>query len=186
MACNKIAGYHDLYWMPAGEENSVSLGMTGPDGLDLSKEMFETPITGDAFGPDTLIDSIYQGANVTLSMTLQDVKLDIVKRFLNPFTEDEEPSTITGRPEAVGVVGRLACSVAGSLYAIPRANTPAASLNASGGSGRRFVGIASGPRNESLDTRPRFIPITFQAYPFYLVSTTRWVWWEWVSSAPVA
>lgn len=189
MSCPKIAGYHDLYWQPVDWDNSDWLGMTGPEGIELTKEINMTPIVGDALGPDTIIDGIYQGGNVSLSFTLQDVKLPIVKKFLNPFLDgtdlDEAAgSIITGRPERIGYPGRMVCDFAGKLYAIPRAGTPAASLNPGGASGRMFQGIASGPRVESLDTRPRFIPIMFQAYPFYdtTISPQQWVWWRWTDA----
>ena len=183
MACEKIAGYHDLYWQPHDAAYSESLGMTGPEGIELNKEVFIEPITGDALGPNTVIDGIYQGANVTVSFVLQDVKRTIVKRFLSPMTEDAENPKVTGRPEFLGVVGRMVCDFAGYLYAIPRAGTPAASLNASGGSGRRLLGVCVGPRAEFLDTRPRFIPVQFQVYPEYLAD--EWKFWTWTNDPNV-
>jgi hypothetical protein len=89
---------------------------------------------------------------------------------------------MTGKPELVGTIGRMVCDFMGQLYAIPRTGTPAASLN-SNNSGRMFYGIATGPRVEFLDTRPRFIPIQFQAYPFWDTTLTpdAWAWWRWTN-----
>jgi len=165
-ASDRIAGYHDLYWMEYGvSASAVLLGGTGPDGIDLELEEASTPIMGDALGPTTIIDHVNQGGNCILSFVIQEVKLAVVRKFMNPWTQSI--GTPTYGEFRVGTPGHLASQMAyGTLQAIPRTGTPAASYNASGGSGLQFVGMRVGPRRFSLDTRARFVPVRFQCVPF--------------------
>lgn len=174
MSANMIAGYHDIYWMPFGTSSgAVVLGATGPDGVELVETPNEFAITGDALGPNTIVDHVNQGGNLVLSFTIQEPKLTIVKQFLNCWTAgDGTPTYGEFRIPTPGALASIA--TAGTLQLMPRTGTPAAAYMASGGQGLQMTGIPLGPRRHFLDTRPRFIPIIFQCYPFSDSGTMRW------------
>lgn len=182
MSANMIAGPHDLYWMEAGvSSGAATLGSTGPEGITSNKTLNMEMIQGDQLGGETNIDGVYQGGNLILQFTIQEVKLAIVKKFLNPITEDE--SAVTGGPEYVGVVGAMLSTYFGTLQIMPRTNTPAASLNASGGNGRQYTGLVISPLLETLDYRTRFVPVTFQCFPFADAGDSNKVkWWKWITT----
>lgn len=175
MSANMIAGYCDLYWLPYGDSGPTDandwLGST--EGLSYTHDEQIQEITGDPLGPGTVMDSVYQGGNWFLEFTVQEIKLLVAKRFLNPFTQSAGES-VTGRHGYVGTPGILGSSVTGVLEAIPRTSTPAASLNSSGGSGFRFYGHIIGPRRYSLTTVPRFVPVRFRCYPFTEDAVYKW------------
>lgn len=181
-ASDRIAGYHDLYWMEYGvSTGAVLLGGTGPEGIQLELEEASTPIMGDALGPSTIIDHVNQGGNCILSFVIQEVKLAVVRKFMNPWTQS------TGTPTygefRIGTPGALASQSAyGTLQAIPRTSTPAASYNASGGSGLQFSGMRVGPRRFTLDTNPRYVPVRFQCVPFDIGSGDLG-WAKWITAA---
>lgn len=169
MSANMIAGYHDFYWLPPGDSGPTDandwIGATGPDGINVSETDNLQAITGDVLGPNTIVDHVSQGVNVTIEFTLQEVKLIACKRFMHPWQYASSDS-VTGSAGLLPTPGILGSAMTGVLEAIPRSSTPAASLNASGGNGRRYYGICIGPRNFTLDTTARFVPIRFQCYPF--------------------
>lgn len=169
---DKIAGYFDIYWMEHGVSSSAAiLGNTGPDGINWEEEFNLQEITGDAYGPRTVVDWIYQGGNMFLNFVIQDVKLISVKKFLNPWTfSTGTPTYGEGRMATPGALGSN--TAIGTLQLIPRSGTPAASYMASGGSGMQFKGLCIGPHNRSLDTRARFVPVRFQCVPYDIGSGT--------------
>ena len=144
-----IAGYFDLYWSAAGESVVSGLGSTGPEGITQTLEYNVEEIMSDALGPKTVVDGIHQGGNCILQFVLQEVAIAQTRRFLSPWTEDQgSPNYGDG---LVGIPGSLMSAYCGYLEAMPRTGTPAAGYNASGGSGRRYFGMAVGPRVEFLD-----------------------------------
>jgi hypothetical protein len=165
MSASMLTGYHDLWWSESGVSTTVSLGSTGPNGI----QYIETPhidfITGDVLGPQTEVDGVYQGMSAIIQFMIQEAKLATVKKFIRPFTtataNSENNAGYFGLPGTL-----LSISYMGTLEAIPRTGTPAASNYASGGNGRRFVGLCVSELVESLDTNKRFIPITFRCFPF--------------------
>lgn len=176
MSANMIAGYYDIYWMENGvSSGAATVGITGPEGVEIEEQANLFPITGDAFGPQTVVEHIYQGGNLFLNFVLQEVKLAAAKKFLNPWTQS------AGTPAygefQVGVPGQLGTNVYGTLQMIPRTSTPAASYQASGGQGLQMTGIALGNYRKFFDTRARFIPVRFQAIPFSDSGTYRWAKW---------
>ena len=195
MACNKIAGYHYLYYAQYGIASDALtsgdhyLGVTGPEGIRLNRETQIEEITSDELGPNAIIDGVYQGDNITLEFVIQDVNKEIVQALMHPFqTEGESVGALDVTPELVGIPGKFVCGVIGTLVALPLTGTPAADFtgvaNADGTPGRRFKGINIGPVLETLDTTPRFVPIRFQAYPYQTtadVSAGTLRYWEWVS-----
>lgn len=180
MSADMIAGYHDLYWAEAGVSTAAALGATGPAGIQYIETRHHQEITGDALGPQSVVDGIYQGASVILSFQLQEIKKDTVKKFLHPHTNGVSGSIVTTNEGFVGTPGTLHSAVMGKLEAIPRTGTPAASLHASGGNGRRFYGLFIGELREGLDTNARFIPVTFRCFPFDDSGTLKW--WKRIAS----
>ena len=166
MSDQMIAGYHDLYWAEVGVSTTVALGATGQTGIQYIETRHHQEITGDALGPQAVVDGVYQGGSAILAFTLQEIKLATAKKFLHPFTNGYPGSISTANEGQVGVPGTLHSQYAGILEAIPRTGTPAASLHASGGNGRRFVGLFIGELRENLDTNARMIAVTFRCLPF--------------------
>lgn len=181
MSADMIAGYHDVYWAANGVSTTVICGITGPSGIRLIRTPNVEIITGDELGPDTPIDILYKGGSCVLEFVVQEVKLAAVKSLIAPF----QHLSSTPRPEYVGVPGQLgSISHLGTLELIPRTGTPAASLNASGGNGRRFKGMHIGPVEESLDVNQRVIAIRFQCFPWVDAGDSSLVkWWKWIASA---
>lgn len=178
MSDQMMAGYHDLWWAANGVSTTVILGVTGPEP---TRSIF-TPhvelIMGDNLGPNTPIDGLYKGGNLVLEFIVQELKLAAVKSLIAPF----QHTAGTPTPEVVGVPGQLiSISHLGTLEAIPRTNTPAASLNATGGNGRRYKGCHIGPRMETLGTDQRVLAIRFQCFPFDDGGTLKW--WKWITAA---
>lgn len=184
MSC--IAGYHKLYWLNQGDSGPTDsgdyLGVTGPEGINYIEELNHSEITGDALGPSSIIDGVYQGKNVTLEFALQSVGSFCCKSFLNPFTYRTSGSieTVTSGAGNFGIPGTLHSSYVGVLEAIPETGTPAASLNSSGGSCRRFYGLFIGPKRESLDVNQRIIPVRFRCFPWSdsadsLIKIYKWI-----------
>jgi hypothetical protein len=178
MSADMIAGYYDLYWMEEGvSSGAASLGSTGPEGIEFDEQANLFPITGDAFGPQTVVDWIYQGGNLILNFVLQEVKLAAAKKFLNPWTQELQGSPQYGEFR-LGVPGELGTNVMGTLQMIPRTGAPAASYMSSGtAQGLQMVGIALGQYRKFFDTRARFIPVQFQAIPVSDSGTYRWAKW---------
>lgn len=160
--CYVISGYYDLYWAANGVSTTVAIGVV-QGGLKLIQTRNVDMITGDEYGPNTVVDMIYRGGSVMLEFTLQEIKRDSCQSLLSPFT-------ITSSVpywERMGVPGTVASlSFAGTLEAIPRVGTPAASFYASGGNGWRFRGANIAPYERPLDTGLHAIPIRFQCLPF--------------------
>ena len=176
MSANMIAGYYDIYWMEYGVSSGATvLGSTGPEGVEIEEEVRLAPIMGDALGPETVVDFIYQGGNLFLNFVLQEVKTTIAKKFLNCWTQSE--GTPAYGEFRVGTPGQLGTNVFGTLQMMPRTGTPAASYQASGGQGLQMTGIPVGNYRKFFDTRARFIPIRFQAVPFVDSTVTRWAKW---------
>lgn len=192
---DKIAGPFDAYWDPyPGTGATSTIGAIGPEGIQVVRSRSRTPITGDALGPETEIDAVAHGGNCELRFVLQDMKLEEVKRFLNPLSQagfastgatSEVGGTKTGAPEWLGVVGDLESNYVGKLELIPRADTPVESLNvisSTNTSGRQFFGLVIDEISEILASgTPNFIPIRFRCYPF-LNGSSEWVWWDWISA----
>lgn len=165
MSDQMIAGPYDLYWAESGQSVAASLGASGPTGITYIEQPNINWITGDVLGPETIVDGVYQGKNATIAFQLQEIKLSVAKKFLHPFGVTS--SLGADNPELFGVPGTIiSVSYQGRLELIPRANTPAASLHAAGGNGRRFFGVFAGELRENLDTRPRFVPVVFRCMPF--------------------
>jgi len=181
MSADMIAGYHDVYWAANGVSTTVICGITGPAGIRLIHTRNVEIITGDVMGPDTPIDSIYKGGSMVLEFVVQEVKLAAVKSLISPFTH----LSGTPRPDIVGIPGTIgSISHLGTLELIPRTGTPAASLNASGGNGRRFKGMHIGPVEENLDVNQRVIAIRFQCFPFVdAADSDRDKWFKWIATA---
>lgn len=163
---NMIAGYYDMYWMANGvSSGAASLGLTGPEGVELEEEFNMQEITGDALGSKTVLDWIDQGKNVFINFVLQEVKAAACMKFLNAW------NAATGTPTygefLVGAPGRLASATAyGTLQMIPRTSTPANSYYASGNQGFQFMGMPIGPHRRAFDTRARVVPVRFQCVPY--------------------
>lgn len=163
---NMIAGYYDMYWMANGvSSGAASLGLTGPEGVEVEEEFNMQEITGDALGPKTVLDWIYQGGNLFLNFVIQEVKAAACMKFMNPWT------AATGTPTygefKVGTPGTLASATSmGTLQMIPRTSTPAASYYGSGNQGFQFMGQVIGPHRRAFDTRARVVPVRFQCVPY--------------------
>ncbi len=179
MSDQMIAGYHDVYWIANGGGSTAAiLGTTGPAPITEIFTPDVTMITGDTLGANTPVDFIYAGGSFVLEFIVQELKLAAVKSLIAPFQH------VTGTPEPgiVGLPGTLgSISYFGKLELIPRTGTPAASLYASGGNGRRFFGTYIGPRQETLSTVQRTVAIRFQCFPFDDSGTLKW--WKRIASA---
>lgn len=185
MSNQMITGYHDLYWALPGANGStsVTLGSTGPDGVIMESTPHINFITGDVLGPETEVDGVFQGWSTILQFMLQEVKTDIAKQFLQPFPNFIPGGSITTEQAGYfGIPGTLLSSYMGYLTAVPRTGTPAASYK-TGGAARRFVGLSVGSVRESLDTGPRFVPVTFRAFPFAdSADSSALKMWKWVAA----
>jgi hypothetical protein len=203
MACDRISGAHKLYYAPYGTTSGgcVYLGATGPEGINQIREFNLQDITSDELGPNTIIDHVYQGENMSIEFVMQEVNKDICQMFLHPFQCTYASGVATAvKQEHFGAPGRLGCGVYGVLEAIPTAfstaegytggsatgtsgtypGTPATTPTA----GRQWRGLVVGTITESLDTRARFIPVRFQCYPFVDASDSNIVkHWKWISAA---
>jgi hypothetical protein len=202
MACDRIAGAHRLYYAPYGAASTTYLGQTGPEGITQIREILTQEITGDQLGPGAVIDHVYQGENLSIEFVVQEVNKDIVQMFLHPFQCTYLAGIATAaRQEDYGVAGRLGCAVYGVLEAIPVAFTPAQAFTGGSAagtagvypgtaattpmSGRQYRGVVVGNVTDFLDTRARFIPISFKCYPFNDTlgdETTTLKHWEWIST----
>lgn len=179
-----IAGPHRLFWAsPNNTSSSYYLGMTGPEGITQTKEITTQDITSDQLGPGTIVDSVYQGGNVTLSFVLQEVKRKAVRAFVSPWTEQADATAATGYPELVGTVGTLASINLGLLTLVPLSDTPANSAVDGSNQSRAYRGHIIGPVAEFLDARARFIPVTFRCYPQNTGTDLNpvWKWWSWTT-----
>lgn len=197
MSCDRIAGSHKFYYAPYGTTGGPTyLGATGPEGINQVREFFTQEITSDELGPNSVIDHVYQGENLTLEFVLQEVNKDIVQMFLHPWQCAYTSGAVSSvNQEHFGAPGRLGCAVYGVLEAIPTAfsraegftggsaagstgvypTTPAETPN----SGRHYRGLVVGTLTEPMDTRARFIPVRFQCYPFTDSTFTKH--WKWIS-----
>jgi hypothetical protein len=198
MSCDRIAGPHKMYYSPFGADGVTYLGLTGPEGITQVRTYNLQEITSDEFGPNSIVDHVYQGQNLRVEMVLQEVNKNIAQMMMHPWTNTYTSTIQTAaRQEDFGVPGRLGCTVYGVLEAIPIAFSPAqgfAGGSASGtagvypdtaatspGSGRRYRGLVVGDISEFMDARARFVPIVFQCYP-YVVSEVQ-KHWEWITTA---
>ena len=184
LACTSndiISGYHDLFWASAADTSTfVALGRTGPDGFRRIVEYNVKELTGDALGPETVIDGIYQGGNCTLEFTLQDLGRDAVKNFLAQFpTLGPVATTDINKVGTPGVP--LSCTRGGYLKATPTLGTPANTVHGAT-SGQVYFGYHINPLTFNLDTNERFVPIVFRCLP-YLNGSSQRVWWDWSASA---
>ena len=184
MACtpaNFVAGYHDIYFMPYGTSSgsALDLGNTGPEGVDFEHEEYSTPITGDALGPQTVIDHVNQGGTLTISFTIQEFKNATVRKFLAPWALNEVGGNWGNATSPyghyyVGIPGEIGSQCAhGYLFFSPRAGTPAYAVESTD----KIVmvkGMVVGPKRYSYDTRHRIIPVRFQCVPFYVTADTAW------------
>lgn len=180
MSLDTIAGNHDIYFAENGASTAVWVGNTGDGNAGI--QLIETPnvdlITGDALGPNSPVDGVFRGKNVVLQFILQDVKKDVCKKLMRPFTAT---TADPNKQEEFGIPGTLlSASYMGKLELIPRTGTPAAAYK-TGGNGRRFYGVHIGQNREDLDTGKRFIPITFQCFPWDDAGTTKI--WKWITAA---
>jgi hypothetical protein len=197
MACDRIAGAHKLYYAPYGASSVTYLGVTGPEGINQVRTYNVQEVTGDEYGPNTIIDHVYQGENMRIEFVAQEVNKDIVQMMMHPWTNTYTAAVQTAaRQEDIGVAGRLGCTVYGILEAIPLAFTPAQAMTggsaagtagvypgteaASPSSGRQYKGIVVGDITEFMDARARFVPITFQCYPFLDSSVMKH--WKWITT----
>lgn len=183
MASYVLAGPYRLFWRSPVGSTDIYLGCTGPEGVTSTRDQRVEDIVCDQLGPATVMDGVYQGGNVTLSFILQEAKRKAVRGFLSPFNEQYDASMDTGYPERIGVIGSLASDYAGLLTLVPLSGTPA-STGVAGNNNRAYRGIPIGPIVEYLDARPRFIPVTFQAYPQNVGTDANplWKWWDWVAA----
>jgi len=191
MACTALVGYHTLYYVPSGATPSTSthlVGKTGEEGIRLTRDVLIQEITADELGPEAIVDGVYQGANMEMEFVLEEVNVESVQALMHPFQTNAAGTSVEAGH--VGVTGTLASGRAGTLFALPVANTPAANQDTGGsldGYGRIFQGINIGPVVETLDTTPRFIPIRFRCYPYPLyASPSTLVYWEWAAALKVA
>lgn len=192
MACYRVAGAHKLYYAARGQEGVTYLGMTGDEGVRVTRDYLYQDITSDELGPQAIVDHVYQGSNLYLEFVLQELNFDIVQQFLHPFQNafisgavpdpNNTASPATVHQERYGVPGRLGCAVMGTLEVLPVAFSPAEAFNAGSASGtagdypataatspvagRRYKGIVTGSIVENLDSSARFVPVRFQCYPF--------------------
>lgn len=200
MACDRIAGNHKLYYAPFGTSSMSSsthyLGQTGPEGFNQIRDFHMQEITTDEYGPNTVVDHVYQGQNVVLEFVLQELNKDVVQMFLHPFQCTYVSGVATAvRQEDVGGVGRLGCGVFGILEAIPAPFSPAEAFTGGSAagtsgtypgtaataplSGRHYRGIVVGTLTEPMDSRLRSVPVRFQCYPFAVSGVTKH--WKWIS-----
>lgn len=199
MACDRIAGAHKLYYMPFGATAATYLGQTGEEGIRQIREMKIQPVTSDEFGPDAVVDHIFQGQNLFIEFVVQEVNKDIVQMLLHPFQSEYTGSVHTSVAQhRYGVVGRLGCQVYGTLEAIPVNFSSAAGFtggsangaigtypgtNSSGTAGRQYKGMVVSDISESMDGTGRFVPVRFQAVPFVDPNDADLtVLWNWISA----
>lgn len=196
MPCDRIAGAHRLYYMPFGATSATYLGQTGEEGMRQIREVKLQAITSDEYGPEAVVDHVFQGQNLFLEFVVQEVNKDIVQMLLHPF-QSEYTSTVqtSVAQHKYGVVGRLGCQVYGTLEAIPVAHSSASAFTGgsatgvtgvypgtpnTGNAGRRYKGLVTSDISESMDGTGRFVPVRFQAVPFDDSGTT--VLWQWIST----
>lgn len=197
MSCNIIAGAHDLYYAPYGVTIVTYLGTTDGTGIKQISTADWKHVQSDSTGPGTDVDSIYLGRNMELEFVLQEVNRDIVQMFLYPAQCEYISSAVSGvAQEKLGVAGRLACQMQGTLEAIPVGFTPAQAFtggSASGTSGvypgtpassptsgRKYYGVNVLEVTEELGAQERFIPARFKCYPWSDSGTMKM--WKWISA----
>jgi hypothetical protein len=163
-----LAGHFDLYWLPGDDLTPLDandyLGMTDESGIRWEATTHIQDISGDAYGP-SVIDGIYQGKSMTLDFVIQEPKLIVAKKFLNPMTATAA-ETVSGRPEYMGTPGTAVSLYIGILEAVPRTSTIAASYFSSGGNSFRFYGLNVLPVTHSLGNFMDAVPVRFRCYPF--------------------
>jgi hypothetical protein len=199
--CYKISGAHRLYYMEPKELNdrldtSVAtavaaltmanyIGDTGEEGIRLNRDVIVQDITSDQLGK-SIVDGVYQGANVELEFVAQDVIRDAVVRLLYPWQVNFTTAAQAVSIEKLGDPGAMACAASGLLVAYPIPGTTAFTAIAGSAianyTARAFMGVSVGPVSESLDTTPRFIPVRFRCIPFWNDTDKKWRFWEWTSN----
>lgn len=147
---------------------SQSLGLM-EEGYTLSYSFgLENIDNTDAYGIGTVVEQVYQGANVFCAMTC--------KEWLSPILAAAQPFgatwTATGTSSfTLGLPGRLASAIAGSLVLSSTANTPAAlspaTLTAADA-------ILAENHNVELMFSPkhRKVPLRFRLLPYLVGSAT--------------
>ena len=158
-----ISGVHKLYYTPFTTNISGTiaatadyLGMTGPEGIRLTREDHTDPIYNDANGPDAPQDVVFRGVSMYLDFVLQEIDRTQTYQMLYPWGIDPDDTTppiaqIPGRPDRYGAPGRFGCQVAGKLEAIPMQGSAAESQteptedSASTNRGRQMFGIVDTP-----------------------------------------
>lgn len=178
-----IAGYHNLYYTDRSIVSvtaAVTIGKTGPEGIRQNLTKNFKDITGDALGPETVVDQIYQGGNCFLEFVMQEINITQVRLFLAPARATPTPTTVPAYNE-VGKVGHMSTTLAGTLFAIPVVGTPADLAHGTTNSNiRKYQGYVVGDMNETLDVSHNVIPVRFMCLPFS--DGTNDVWWDWVSA----
>lgn len=205
-ACYKISGPHEVWYAPFDSADDFPVtyyvGQTGEEGIRANRDVLVQDIVSDQLG-GSIIDGVYQGANMEIEFVAQDVHRNIVQAMLHPWQTGAASEAGTAytqgsnlydgvgvQQEYLGGVGRLACGVLGTLELIPVANAPAATFQAgsaaANANGRQYKGIVVGPIVETLDASPRFVPIRFRVYPFFTAGGgaapgTGWKLWNWIN-----
>lgn len=200
--CTKISGAYRLYYVPVADADTsptlanligtapVALGITGPEGVRLTREDHIDLIYDDENGPDAPQDAVFRGSSAHLEFVLQDINRKAVYQLLYPWALDSGNSN-HAEPEVYGTPGNFACAKYGKLEMIPISGSAAATAanpnnadpGGSLGQGRLFIGLVEGPVVETFDTAARFIPVRFRCFPFATdgADDGTTVLWNWLS-----
>jgi hypothetical protein len=166
MIATFVAGAYTSTYQPAGS-SATSLGLT-EEGYRLRWSYQTDDIDKtDAYG-STLIESFYQGANVSIGGIFKEYTTTTVKA-VTAYT----PLAATGVSTFdLGVIARAATNVGGPLILTATAGTPAAASPAS-----LTAAMAIIPKGFSVEPllgpTHRKMPFLFQIYPTTISSATR-------------